>query len=219
MESVYDALAQRARDLQSRIPSSTRPRAIIALAGPPGCGKSTIAAQVVRRLGPSALAVPIDGFHYTRAELDSWPNSVEAHERRGASWTFDAAGVVGLAKQLRQARELRAPTFDHARKDPEPDAIYVSPDVNLVILEGNYLLFDEEPWRQVPGLVDETWFVDVAPELARDRVARRHIASGIESTWEAAIARAEGNDLRNGNEVRAKLISPDATVQSIEVKV
>ena len=51
--------------------------------GVPGAGKSTIARMVVKRLnelGRSsskedvAVLVPMDGFHYTKMELDAMPN-------------------------------------------------------------------------------------------------------------------------------------------------
>ncbi len=232
MDSIYSSLATRARELQQRA-ESAKPgqpwRALIALAGPPGSGKSTVAAEVVRRLNgrttsPRTAVVSMDGFHYPRAVLNTFPNAAEAYARRGAAWTFDAEAVVRLFSTLdRSRREPRdqaeviyAPSFDHALKDPVVDDIAIPPSVSLVILEGNWLLYDEEPWRRISKLVDETWFIDVERDLARDRVARRHIQSGIETTWDSAIRRAEMNDVPNGDDVRRKLIKPNVTVQSVE---
>lgn len=65
-------------------------------------------------------------------------------------------------------------------------------------------------------MVDETWFVDLDQALARDRVAKKHVHSGIETTMEAALARAEMNDLPNGDEVRKRLIRPMVTVKSVD---
>lgn len=112
---------------------------------------------------------------------------------------------------------ILAPSFDHALKDPTLDAIRIPPEVEVVILEGNWLLLDEEPWCRISGLVDDTWFVDVDPGLARERIAKRHLRSGIEKTWEAAVRRAEGNDLRNGEEVRRRLVEPGVRVMSVDV--
>ncbi|KAH8680742.1 P-loop containing nucleoside triphosphate hydrolase protein [Xylariales sp. PMI_506] len=242
MESVYTLLTERARALKlaAETPNRDDPnkpwRAVVAFAGPPGSGKTTIAREVAHRLNgagnnnsingtPGAVVViPMDGFHYTRAHLDTLPNPAEAHARRGAAWTFDAAGVVALVKALDASRQapraaaksIRAPSFDHATKDPVVDDIEIPPSATLVILEGNWLLYDEEPWRQIGTFVDETWFVDVDPEVARRRIAVRHVQSGIEATLADGLRRAGQNDVPNGEEVRRKLIKPTVTVQSVD---
>lgn len=48
-----------------------------------------------------AKCIPMDGYHYTRAQLDTMPNPVEAHERRGAPFTFDVVGFNQLVQKLK----------------------------------------------------------------------------------------------------------------------
>lgn len=176
-------------------------------------------------VAPTAVVVRMDGFHLTRAHLSTMHNADEAHARRGAAWTFDADGVVNLFKQLSQSTSTNAsnlpvdisvPTFDHATKDPVLNGDVIEADTSIVILEGNWLLYDEDPWRQLSTLVDETWFVDVDPDTARQRIAQRHLQSGIELNLEAALRRADSNDLLNGDDVRRRLIPPDVTVWSVD---
>ncbi|KAI1396520.1 P-loop containing nucleoside triphosphate hydrolase protein [Hypoxylon fuscum] len=234
MDAVYESLATRACNLQEALhrEDSAHTRIIIALAGPPGSGKSTIAEKVSCRINRKshksgvyiATAVPMDGFHYPRAHLDSLPNSEDAHARRGAYWTFDATGVLELAKKLHASRKRTAegeailvPSFDHFLKDPVADGVRIAPEVNIVILEGNWLLYDRAPWQGIAELMDDIWFVDVDPLLARRRVAARHIKSGIEETWDAALARADGNDVLNGEDIRNHLIEPNIRIESIEM--
>ena len=40
------------------------------------------------------------GYHYTRAQLDQFPDPDEAHARRGAYWTFDATAFVDKMQEL-----------------------------------------------------------------------------------------------------------------------
>ncbi|KAH7029492.1 P-loop containing nucleoside triphosphate hydrolase protein [Microdochium trichocladiopsis] len=250
MEAIYSQLTERARRLlASKQHCHPAERTLILIAGPPGSGKSTVADQVVRRLNtvsappspaptsrgseatPLAVVVRMDGYHFTRAQLNTFHNAREAHARRGAAWTFDAAAVLGLFEQLGSSlhsenchgavirsdnADIYVPTFDHAIKDPVADGAVICRDTALVIMEGNWLLYDEEPWRQFSTLVDESWFIDVDANVARRRIAQRHLESGIESTLEAALARVDSNDLPNGEEVRTKLVTPTVRVLSVD---
>ncbi len=143
----------------------------------------------------------LDGFHLTRDQLHALPNASEAFARRGAPWTFDAAGAAHLVHQLRSSFRLYdvvVPTFDHQLKDPVAGGLVVAQDTEVCIVEGNYVLSDEGAWADLAGLMDERWLIDVDEALARRRIAARHVAAGIEPTLELALARADGNDLPNG---------------------
>lgn len=231
MDEIYESLVTRALDIRLEVDSKPYgpSRTLIALAGVPGAGKSTIAREVVERLNRRtgtrcAAVLPMDGFHFSRADLDKHPDSAKMYARRGAPWTFDAQGVVNLVRQLDNSRKdgtwrskaIMAPAFDHVTKDPVLDAIAVSSDTVIVILEGNWILLDEEPWSAISGMVDDTWFLDADARSARDRVAKRHIQSGIEHTWDDAVRRAEYNDLPNGELARTKLMKPKLRIISIE---
>ncbi|EON97615.1 putative phosphoribulokinase uridine kinase family protein [Phaeoacremonium minimum UCRPA7] len=208
MDATYQDLAQRVQS-QWLEKKSQGQRLIIALAGPPGSGKTTIARHIVEHVAalpfsPSIVAISADGFHLSLATLRGLPNAAEAIARRGAPWTFDGAAIVNLVRSLRSGsgqHAVTAPTFDHAVKDPVIDGLTVGPDVEVCLLEGNYLLSDEPPWSDIADLVDDRWLVKVDPILARDRVARRHLKAGIEDTMEKALKRAEENDMVNGKYV------------------
>ncbi|CAD7701967.1 unnamed protein product [Ostreobium quekettii] len=87
-----------------------------------------------------AAVVPMDGFHYYKAQLDSMKDPMKAYLHRGAHWTFDAAGFVAALRRIRETGAASLPSFDHGRGDPVEDDIKVQSGTRLVIVEGNYLL-------------------------------------------------------------------------------
>ncbi|MDT3399903.1 nucleoside/nucleotide kinase family protein, partial [Streptomyces sp. B1866] len=162
-------LAARARRLAAQ-----GTRRLLGLAGPPGAGKSTLAARLLAELGPARAAlVPMDGFHLADAEL----RRLGLLGRKGAPETFDPHGYAALLRRLRDPRPgvvVYAPAFERELEQPVAGSVPVPPEVPLVITEGNYLLLDEDPWRTVRGLLDEAWWVDLDTEERVRRLIRRH---------------------------------------------
>lgn len=151
------------------------------------------------------------------------PNPTLAFERRGAAFTFDAEAFIKLIRRLREEpvsklndpdRSFKAPSFDHAVKDPVEDDIILSSTEDLIVIEGNYLLLDEAPWSEIASLVDDKWFVDAPEDVAKERVVLRHLAAGIETNREDAERRVESNDLLNGRHIREQLIRPDLVISN-----
>lgn len=164
-------LVERARGLV--VPGQ---RSLLGIAGPPGAGKSTLAEAVVRALGPETAAlVPMDGFHLSNERLVD----LGLRNRKGAPETFDAEGYVAMLRRVRAAFDatVRVPSFDRLAEGVIPDGIEVPAGVPLIVAEGNYLLLDEPPWREIRSLLDEAWYL----RADADRVPRliaRHIAFG-----------------------------------------
>lgn len=220
MDPSYRELAQRAVELLRR---SHNNRIVIAIAGVPGSGKSTLAERVAGIINDGqeiAKAVGMDGYHLTRAQLSAMDDPVTAHERRGAPFTFDAHGVVELVREMSRSAEkgetMTAPSFDHQVKDPVEQGIIIGTNIQIVLLEGLYVLLKDEPWCRIGEMVDEKWHVHVEPEVARVRVARRHLRAGITETLDLGFARADCNDASNGRYILDHSVKADVDIVSIE---
>ncbi len=181
---------------------------LVGIAGIPGSGKTSLCDVLKRRL-PTAVVVPMDGYHLPRSRLNP-----EGMRRRGAPFTFDAAGFRSDMERLKQTRSGLFPTFNHAEKDPRADQILVEPAVPLVIVEGIYVLMRD--WNVEP-LFDLRIFVDCDLDVATDRLTLRHVATGISSTPAEARHRALDNDrvnsvsiLADGCRERADLVLRDS---------
>ena len=163
----------------------------------------------------------MDGYHLTRAQLSAMPDAHTAHARRGAAFTFDAPAFLTLIKQLRapllpETRTIYAPSFDHAVKDPVADDIPISPAARIVVMEGNYLSLGSgaPEWGLAAEMMDEKWFVEVSEDVARTRLVKRHVASGIASDEVEARRRADENDLVNGRQIVRDRLEVDEVVVS-----
>lgn len=150
-------------------------RFLLGITGPPGAGKSTLAQEVVERLGGRAALVPMDGFHLADSALARLGRA----DRKGAPDTFDAAGYVALLRRLRDQQDevVWAPVFRRELELAEAGAIAVGRAVEVVVTEGSYLLCDG-PFAAVRGLLDQTWYVEVDDALRRERLVARHVRHG-----------------------------------------
>ncbi|GAB3812180.1 nucleoside/nucleotide kinase family protein [Tessaracoccus terricola] len=192
MQEVVDAtvanLVRRAENL-----AVTGERRILGIVGPPGAGKTTLGAALSEALAERVALVPMDGFHLDNPVLEA----LGSRDRKGAPDTFDVAGFVALLRRLR-ARDglVYAPRFDRSLELAIGSALPVPAETPLVVTEGIYLLHDAQGWEAVRPLLDEVWFIDVAPEELHRRLLARRLADG--DSVEHATAWVEGVDAVNG---------------------
>lgn len=190
-EEAEVTVAELVRRAEALAASSTR--AILGIVGPPGAGKTTLGSAVAEALGERAALVPMDGFHLDNPVLEA----LGRRNHKGAPDTFDVAGYVALLRRLRAQDEvLYAPRFDRSLELAIGSALPVAPDAPLVVTEGIYLLHDGDGWNAVRPLLDEVWFIDVAPDELHRRLVARRMADG--ESAQQATAWVEGVDAVNG---------------------
>jgi pantothenate kinase len=152
-------------------------RKILGIVAAPGAGKSTLAQAIQAQFGEAVQVVPMDGFHLANSELVR----LGRRSRKGAPDTFDAAGFVNLLRRIQTQRGdevVYAPEYRREVEEAIAGAIAVLPQTQLIITEGNYLLLEDDPWRQLSEVLDETWYLDVPEDLRYSRLLARHMRFG-----------------------------------------
>lgn len=186
-------------------------RTMIGVAGPPASGKSTLAESVVQNLNkdnatqpPVAALLPMDGYHLDNRLLES--RGLLA--RKGAPETFNKHGFCEAVQRLATTRrESFHPKFDRHMDLAIANAIVIHPDTPVVIVEGNYVLLQSEPWAMLEQIFSATVFVCPAMEDLGDRLQKRWIRHGLDP--EAAFLRTRDNDLPNAELVMRDSRKPD----------
>ncbi|MTH35249.1 nucleoside/nucleotide kinase family protein [Paracoccus limosus] len=175
-------------------------RQVLAIAGPPGSGKSRLAQRLAAQLDdpPGRVAIlPMDGFHYDDAVL----HQMGRRPWKGAPDTFDLGGLGAMLARLRDPAEgaVAVPVFDRDLEISRGSARIIGPEARLIVIEGNYLLLDRPGWDRLRAGFDLTAMIEVPEDELHRRLLRRWQRHGLD---EAEIAfKLQENDLPNGRVV------------------
>lgn len=178
-------------------------RLLIAIAGAPGAGKSTLAQHLwahfeQKQPGMSAI-VPMDGFHYDNVVL----KERGCLAKKGAPETFDVQGFWGALKRLRDDNgSVSIPIFDRDLDLARAGGRLIESQNRLLLIEGNYLLLRMEPWVHLQSLFDMSIMIDVDEAELQRRLINRWL--GYDYTIEGAKERALNNDIPNARIVLEK---------------
>jgi len=190
---------------------SGRRRMLLGLAGPGGAGKTTLAQLLALALNdgtpeevPRCVVLGMDAYHHRTAHLESHtvrdPESgeqVPLKSIKGRPPSFDTAAFVADLRRLREGREepLALPEYDRGLHEPVDGRVVVGPEVEVVLVEGLFLLHEEGPWAEVGPLLDGSVMVAMTQEACRQRLLARQTAAGRDP--EAVAAQYHRVDVPN----------------------
>ena len=188
--------------------SAEKPRFVVAIAGPPGSGKSTISDHLAKRLGRSAKVLPMDGFHLDNDRLQD----MGLLHRKGAPETFDAMGLLELMRKTRGTKTFLYPTFDRQEDRTIPNSGRITKEDRILLVEGNYLVLQRSPWSELSQFFDLTVSLDVCRETLQSRLITRWVNHGLSE--DDARVRALGNDMVNVTFVLENSLAADYKLKS-----
>lgn len=185
-----------------------RQRFIVALAGPPGAGKSFLSTALCQALNEQEMGiaeiVPMDGYHFDNAVIEP----AGLLPVKGAPETFDVDGLVRDLERIRASdRDVAVPVFDRPLDLARAGGRIIQTRHRIVLVEGNYLLLDKPPWTALAPLFDRTIFIDVPEDVIEERLIQRWLDMGQDR--EGAEERARFKDMINMQLVNAHSVTPD----------
>jgi len=140
----------------------------VSVVGMPGSGKTTSSAilgSILKETHETSCTVlPMDGYHFSIAQLKAMENPKDVIYRRGAPDTFDANSLRKDLSRIRHGDEKQVciPGFDHEVGDPNPhEHIFKRSIHDVVIIEGLYLLLEKEKfgWTGIKELFDFSIYI------------------------------------------------------------
>ena len=162
-------------------------RIIVYMAAPPGAGKTTLSeflAGLSRENEDTTdiTAIGMDGFHRYQDYLLTHDilrdgKSIRMVDVKGTPETFDLKLMTERISALTTKSTVGWPSYDRTTHNPRENAVYVNG--KIVLIEGNYLLLKEKGWDKLRDFADFTIKIDADPEMLRERLLSRKIATGV----------------------------------------
>jgi hypothetical protein len=197
-------------------------RILVMLSAPPGAGKTTLCSFLQwlsqsREDLPALTSIGMDGFHQRQEVLLEQTvlrdgKQIPMVQIKGAPVTFDLGALLRRVARVAAGESCPWPEYNRLLHNPEEKGLRVCGDI--ILLEGNYLLLEEEGWRELRRFADLTLRIVAEERMLRERLVRRKMDSG------ASRAEAERfvdfSDLVNAREVLTHSASADIELEMLE---
>lgn len=199
-------------------------RLIVYLAAPPGTGKTTLSLFLEKLYAERGFpytfqSVSMDGFHHRQNYLRT--HSIERNGKKvllsmvkGSPESFDLSTLKEKLESLLKDRVAEWPIYDRNLHDVSEETLSVSADI--VLVEGNYLLMNEEGWRELRALCDYSVFIEASETDVRERLIERKMRGGISRS--EAETFYQNSDRKNIFRIMEHQLEPDLKLTLTECK-
>ena len=187
-------------------------RGFVGIAAPPAAGKTVVSAwlsSTARALSLGQFAfLSLDGYHLPNAVLDILTGctpdgaTVPMRQLKGTPLSYDVDRLLNdLIRLKSDAATMLLPSYSRELHEPVPNGVTIGPEIEWVIIEGNFLFLNDPPWKSIRELLDRRIFLDAEDEVLRERLERRHAAAGRNAKWiKAHFQRTDGPNIRRVRE-------------------
>jgi len=199
-------------------------RILVMLAAPPGAGKSTLCSFLEKLSKENEdicdiQAIGMDGFHRRQEYLLSHTTfrdgkEIKMVEIKGAPITFDLEKFTLAIEQVISGSDCYWPVYDRQLHNPVENVIHITG--NIVLLEGNYLLLNEDGWRSLKEMADYTISITADESMLRKRLIDRKMKSGSGGDLEKSTKFVDYSDMANVRLCLEKSDKPDLHLVVLE---
>jgi len=190
-------------------------RTIIFLAAPPGAGKTTLS-KVIEQLSEELsnqkkiIAAGLDGFHFKSDYLKNNHVLFEGerillNSIKGSPLSFNIGHFIKKLEESTTNEECLWPTYDRNIHDIIEDNLKI--DSTILLVEGNWLLLNDEAWSIARKYCDLSIFIDACPNLLKTRLIDRKCRGGLSRP--EAEQFYEKSDIKNVLNVLNNSVRPD----------
>lgn len=214
-QPLLKKLTQKRQDKGSRL--------VVYLAAPPGTGKTTLSLFLEKIYQESQSpftfqSISLDGYHHRREyllnnHLTQNGRKVLLNDVKGCPETFDLTALTHNVQAL-QSQAVDWPVYDRRLHDVSEETLKV--DADIVLVEGNWLLLDEDNWRQLQEYCDFSIFIHAEEKLLKNRLIERKMRGGL--SREEAEAFYKSSDRMNVLRVLNHNLAADWTLELSEDK-
>ncbi len=210
--TLVDKMQQLYRLKQNRI--------IVFIAAPPATGKSTLTLvleKLAREKGYDNIqALGMDGFHYDNEYLNNNYHNIDGRKTllkniKGSPETFNIEKLFNKIEHLKYENILW-PIYDRILHDVVEDQIKV--EKNIILIEGNWLLLNEDKWRELKALCDYSVLIKAKLPQLKERLINRKVMGG--KSIEEATKFYEESDSKNVIRMLNNCLDADLCIDMID---